>query len=74
MSFESIARVRYLNILFMTAPKEMKIDATQDGENWYEAVPWRKSPDNWSYIWWWCRNRFDPIEYASSMRLVLKGT
>lgn len=44
LEFDTIKRLRYTSILFMTAPKEVRLESTQDGENWEISQEWSKSP------------------------------
>jgi hypothetical protein len=73
LEFETIKRLRYTSILFMTAPKEVRLESTQDGENWEISQEWSKSPDWWRYSWWWYSIRFDPMVYAKGLKIVMKG-
>jgi len=34
LEFDTVKRLRYIAVLFMTAPKDVRLESTQDGENW----------------------------------------
>ena len=44
LEFETTKRVRFLSVLFLTAPQSVRIESTQDGANWEVAQDWSKSP------------------------------
>jgi hypothetical protein len=51
MEFDTVSRLRFIAVLFMIPPREVKMESSQDKHNWETISDWYETSD-WLYTFY----------------------
>lgn len=70
--FDTIRRVKFHMILFMTMPDNVKIEMSEDSNTWFTVVDEFKTIDLgplW-FFWWLYYHEYPAFTYAKSVKII----